>query len=89
MKRIFELATGGYGTPRIVSRLNKDGVEPIGKTGKWVKAYVGKILRGAKPSELPLQRPEKFDLVINLKTATAIGVEVPAPLQLLADEVIE
>ena len=51
--------------------------------------YVGKILRGAKPNELPIQRPERFDLVINLKTATAIGVDVPAHLQQLADEVIE
>jgi putative ABC transport system substrate-binding protein len=51
--------------------------------------YVGKVLHGAKPSELPLQRPETFDLVINLKTATAIGVELPARLQQLADEVIE
>jgi putative ABC transport system substrate-binding protein len=51
--------------------------------------YVGKILHGAKPDDLPIQRPEKFDLVINLKTATAIGVEVPAHLQQLADEIIE
>jgi putative tryptophan/tyrosine transport system substrate-binding protein len=51
--------------------------------------YVGKILHGAKPSELPLQRPEKFDLAINLKTATAIGVELPTRLQQFADEVIE
>jgi putative ABC transport system substrate-binding protein len=51
--------------------------------------YVGKILHGAKPDDLPIQRPEKFDLVINLKTATAIGVDVPAHLQQLADEIIE
>ena len=51
--------------------------------------YVGKILHGAKPSDLPIQRPEKFDLVINLKTATAIGVDVPAHLQQLADEIVE
>jgi putative tryptophan/tyrosine transport system substrate-binding protein len=51
--------------------------------------YVGKVLHGARPSELPLQRPERFDLVINLKTATAIGVDLPAHLQQLADQVIE
>ena len=51
--------------------------------------YVAKILQGAKPSDLPIQRPERFDLVINLKTATAIGVDVLAHLQQLADEVIE
>jgi putative tryptophan/tyrosine transport system substrate-binding protein len=51
--------------------------------------YVAKILHGAKPSELPIQRPERFDLVINLKTATALGVDMPPQLQQLADEVIE
>ena len=51
--------------------------------------YVAKVLQGAKPSDLPIQRPERFDLVINVKTATAIGVEVPVHLQQLADEVIE
>ena len=51
--------------------------------------YVAKILQGAKPSDLPIQRPERFDLVINLKTATALGVDMPTQLQQLADEVIE
>ena len=51
--------------------------------------YVGKILHGAVPSDLPIQRPEKFDLVINLKTATALGVNIPTQLQQLADDVIE
>ena len=51
--------------------------------------YVDRILRGAKPSELPVQFATKFDLVINLKTAKALGLDVSQQLQFLADEVIE
>jgi putative tryptophan/tyrosine transport system substrate-binding protein len=75
----FYVASGG---------LVSYGIDQL-ETVREVASYVDRILRGAKPGELPVQLPTKFQLVVNLKTAKALGLTIPESFLLFADEVIE
>jgi putative ABC transport system substrate-binding protein len=72
-------------TPSGAAHLGTSVADASRQTG----VYTGKILNGEKPANLPVTQPTKFEFVINLKTAKALGLKVPLTLQVAADEVIE
>lgn len=61
----------------------------IAAIGRQLAQQVDRILRGVKPGDLPMEQPTRFDLVLNLRTASALGLAMPPPLLLRADELIE
>jgi putative tryptophan/tyrosine transport system substrate-binding protein len=93
--RIAELAVGGHLPSIFPTReyVEAGGLlcygDSLGDFHRRAASYVDSIFKGSKPADLPVQQPRTFDLIINLKTAKALGLTIPPTLLARADEVIE